>query len=96
MTNLKEAFFCIEGDNVFFRGLDSEKMYGKYPCPLFDSGIARTAAGYLSTGNRYFTLIENRLYIVTANEMKEVDVYEVNGKHYWDFSGWHWIKYEIK
>ena len=97
MENLFEvAFFSIEGDNVLYRGLDSGKRYGEYYCPLFDEGISAMVAGYLSYPNRRYIVENDRLYLVEGERKTEVKVYRVERKYYWDFSGWEWIKHEIK
>lgn len=97
MENLFDiAFFCLENDNVFFRGLDSGKKYGEYSCPLFEGMIARTAVAYLSIPNRKYVLEDEKLYLVEGSRKTEVKVYKIGRNYYWDFSGWHWVKHPIK
>ncbi len=97
MENLFEvSFFSIEGDNIFFRGLDSGKKFGDYSCPLFDGMIAETAAIYLSIPNRKYVVEDDRLFLIEGKKKNEVKVYKIGDNYYWDFSGWKWVKHQIK
>ena len=100
------CFFAIEGDNVYFRGLDLGIDRGGYASPLFDFDIAETVAGYLSTKARTiqldkeegtFAIIKER-----TNEKILLDAYLVgesgNKLFYFDFGpAGQWVKIaEIK
>jgi len=89
--SIAEAMFHVEGDNVYFRGLDVEKLWEGYECPLFDSWISSTVARYVSTPERrIFRDDGSGLYIISVkSEQRQyiLPTYEYHGKRYVDFGG---------
>ena len=85
------AFFHIERDNIYFRGLDVGQKWDKYERPLFDTWNAKIVAGYISTPERRISRdMETGHFLITVKSEKKQYVlaaYEYKGKRYVDFGG---------
>jgi hypothetical protein len=96
------AWFCLEGDNVWFRGLDSGREIEGYACPLFDYTTAKMIAPYISTASCkvVWNVISGKFMLVTKKKTRELITYEIgNQEEKWfvfDFSGWPWQKTDFK
>lgn len=87
-----ETLFHIEGDNVFFRGLETNRKLSEgYSCPLFDHWIALVVARYISTPERTIRFERDmESFIVTLkSEQKRLMIrkFRVGDNIYYDFAG---------
>ena len=91
------TFFHLDGDNVYFKGYDSGRVFeGGYACPLFEVGMAKTVANYLSTTDFKIVFDKDKefFFIVQGGKKYLMAVYELNGVKVYDFAGWTWVKEE--
>ena len=86
-----ETMFCLEGDNVYFRGLDVERVWNGYECPLFEAWMAGTVARYISTENKQIVYNETaRAFVLTKKDDKNkylLRPYQYQERIYYDFGG---------
>lgn len=91
---VKRGFFHLDGDNVFFRGIDSGKKFeGGYDCPLFNTDTGKMVAQYVSAGGLKIYYEDKMQAFVVMHGMKKtvLPVFEVEGERYFGFWGWPWI-----
>ena len=90
---VKKGFFHLDGDNVFFRGIDSGKKFEGYDCPLFDTGTGKMVAQYISKGGLKIYYEDKMQAFIVMHGMKKtaLPVFEFEGERYFGFWGWSWI-----
>ena len=93
---IRNEFFSLENDNVYFRGVDSGKLFEGYRCPLFNFDMGKMVAKYLSTGglsiiydNKINTFVVEQGTTTTA-----LPSFEIESEKYFGFFGWMWTKEE--
>lgn len=95
---LKNTWFHLDGDNVYFRGFDCGKEFDGYAVPLFSIGIAMTVANYLSMDKRKIEYDKEGMcfYIVIEGEKTPMEYLEIefgdNTFYLYEFGGWQWMK----
>ena len=94
------TWFCLDKDNVLFRGFDSGRKFDGYVCPLFEYRIASAVANYVTTellkvrfdGNvGSFTVIKGG-DVVVLRKYKKVKDGVIGEGFLYEFSGWPWVK----
>lgn len=88
---LRNTLFCLEGDNVYFRGLDAGRQWEGYECPLFNFWNAKTAARYISNSSvEVFFDKEQGAFIVSKRGDPNkylLRMYKIEKEVYVDFGG---------
>ena len=86
-----ETMFFLEGDNIFFRGLDVGKLWEGYECPLFDAWMSGTVARYISSENMSINYDATvRAFILVKKDDKNKYVllpYKYEERIFYDFGG---------
>jgi hypothetical protein len=90
-VELRNALFCVEGDNVYFRGLDAGREWEGYACPLFNFWNAKTAARYISNGSVgiSFNKEQNAFTMSRHGDARQylLRMYKIGKEIYVDFGG---------
>ena len=88
---LSDALFCVEGDSVYFRGLDTNRSWDGYACPLFPIWTAAIVARYISTPTRKIRYDRNEetfcITIKGDNVKYLLQKVEIDNNFYFDFIG---------
>lgn len=89
--DLRSTLFGLEGDTIFFRGLDTGRDWNGYACPLFDTITSNIVARYISFPRRmirYDKKLETFRIIVKGDSNQYIlRKREYDGDDYYDFGG---------